>query len=292
MLRPGDRGVPSSWGSGDSEPPRVKVNLPVLAGFSGPLHAVWSEDRRPRTRVPGRGRWGWGTRVGEPGTRVATTITPCACPRTRDSHPGTRVEKVPRALEFEPTGLPSGFSSRALFCHQTCCRVPQGSPHPTQQQLEAMAPAAPEFFTQGRAGHAVPMAPEHSGYSQEIPGTPRPCRAPMHPAVPLQTRPGISGSGNKTSQRPQPSSVSPIPKYVKTSGEGGRDRFDAFCGEGLKYRRVGTGLGGQDGYTIDASASCSPHCLSVSPGKGSSSDLGNLRLSANLSVHNLFPHPF
>lgn len=45
-----------------------------------------------------------------------------------------------------------------------------------QQKLEAIAPTAAEFFTQGRAGHAVPMAPGHSGYSQRDPQNPSPLR--------------------------------------------------------------------------------------------------------------------
>lgn len=97
VLRPGDSGVPSSWGGGDSELPRVKVNLPVLAEFSRPSHAVWSEDREPRTRVPGGDGWELGTRVGELGIRnVTTTTTLCALALgLGDSHPRSRVEKVP-----------------------------------------------------------------------------------------------------------------------------------------------------------------------------------------------------
>ena len=185
--------------------------------------------------------------MGELGTRnaAATTTTPAPSPQNSGltSRTASGESSNPKGqLIPEPGGIPSGFPSYALFCHQTCCPVPRGSPHPTQQQLEAMAPAAPEFFTQGRAGHAVPMAPEHSGYSQEIPGAPRPCGEPLHPTVPPQIRPGISDSGNETSQRPQPSSAPPpprlpllVPKHVKTSGEGGRDRSDAFWEEGLKY---------------------------------------------------------
>lgn len=61
MPRPGDNGVPSSWSGGDLEPSRVKVNLPVLAEFSGRLHTVWSKDWEPRTRVrEGAGGQTWG----------------------------------------------------------------------------------------------------------------------------------------------------------------------------------------------------------------------------------------
>lgn len=97
VLRPGDSGVPSSWGGGDSELPRVKVNLPVLAEFSRPSHPVWSEDREPRTRVPGGDGWELGTRVGELGIRnVTTTTTLCAFALgLGDSNPRSRVEKVP-----------------------------------------------------------------------------------------------------------------------------------------------------------------------------------------------------
>lgn len=229
--------------------------------------------------VGGDGGHGWESLA----QGTLTTITPCACPRTRDSHPGTRVEKVPRALEFRTHWaplwvlLPAPFSvTKSVVGYLVAPPIPHNNSwRPWRQRLL-------NFSRRGGPGTPFPW---HQNTRVTARRSPEPLALVGHqciPAVPLQTRPGISGSGNKTYQRPQPSSVSPIPKHVKTSGEGGRGRFDAFCGEGLKYRRWGTSMGGQDEYTIDASASCSPHCLSVSPGKGSSSDLGNLHLSAHL----------
>lgn len=198
VLRPGDRGVPSSWGSGDSEPPRVKVNLPVLTEFSGPLHAVWSEDRRPRTRVRSRGRWGWGTRVGEPGTRDPTTITPCACPRTRDSHPGTRVEKVPRALEFRTHWaplwvlLPAPFSvTKPVAGYLAAPPIPHNNSwRPWRQRLL-------NFSRRGGPGTPFPW---HQNTRVTARRSPEPLALVGHQcilAVPLQTRRGFQAAGIK-----------------------------------------------------------------------------------------------
>lgn len=99
-----------------------------------------------------------------------------------------------------------------------------------------MAPAASEFFTQGRTGHAVPMAPGHSGYSQRDPWSPSPLRGTnaLLPSC-LNSAWGYQAAGINFPEASILLSIPHNPEQVKeTGGEGGMGRSDVFCREGLK----------------------------------------------------------
>lgn len=92
-------------------------------------------------------------------------------PRMGDSHPGCRLGKLePRLQEWHsvpgPCGLPSPSPARTLSCHLTWGLAGRSSR--PQKQLEAVASAAPEYFTQGagqtRGSHGTRALGLQSGY--------------------------------------------------------------------------------------------------------------------------------
>lgn len=167
--------------------------------------------------VGGDGGHGWESLA----QGTLTTITPCACPRTRDSHPGTRVEKVPRALEFRTHWaplwvlLPAPFSvTKPVAGYLAAPPIPHNNSwRPWRQRLL-------NFSRRGGPGTPFPW---HQNTRVTARRSPEPLALVGHQcilAVPLQTRRGFQTAGIKLPRDLNPPRCPPSLNMRRPVGKG------------------------------------------------------------------------
>lgn len=195
----GDSRVPNSWGGGDVQPPRIKVNLPVRAEFSRPLHAVWSEDWDTQ-RVRGGGgqggrAWHKGHRHHPRAPRAAGLGTHIQDRESRKFQP-----RLPeRALESRASSAPllhPVLSPNLLRDPSQPPTLPNNSWGPWRQRLL-------NFSRRGGPGTPFPWHRGTRVTAREIPGAPRPCGAPTHHTLSLRVA-GIKPPRGLSSPRGPP----------------------------------------------------------------------------------------